>query len=472
MKALALRVIAKKTLIGMAASVILLLLAYVVAHGTLKTFALGVVVAFAIPLGYVAIERPMLFPFGLYVLLVPIDDLLNVGHAGTITKLLGMMTFGALFFALLRRGELVKPTPGLLAWMAVAVWMGLSGFWTMDLKAWNPAYVTFAENFILYALLAITITSSSELETISTCIILGGLIASAIALWPFLHGGMTLQGRLVLPGSNRYDPPDPNQFAAALLLPFAILFAATLGTRKWGPRLVNLGGLAMLAITIVLTGSRGAMLALGVLLLYVLIRSPRRVNVAGILLVSVAAIVPFSGWLVQRWSTALSMGGSFRTDIWQVGIVAFKQHWLIGSGFASFPAAFDQSVLQAHFVHYIGWNRAPHDMLISTSVELGVVGLILMALVFVLSFRDLCVPSVDGFLGDMQIALQGALIAVFVDSLFLDITNRKYMWLIFIMIALVRSTLIGVARQRRKTVCATASSLTPVPTSEAQKLPA
>lgn len=472
MKALALKVIAKKTLIGMAASVILLLLAFVVAHGTLKTFALGVVVAFAIPLGYVAIERPLLFPFGLYVILVPLDDLLAVGSSGTITKLLGIAVFGALLFTFLRRGEFVKPPPALYAWMALGVWMGLSGIWALDLKAWSAAYVTFAENFVLYALIAMTITTVADVEMIATCVVIGGLSACALGLWPFLHGGLTLQGRMVLPGSNPYNPPDPNHYAASLLLPLAIMFAATLGTRKWSALLGNLAGLAMIFITIVLTGSRAGMLSAAVLLVYMLVRSPRRFATIPVVIAAAAAVVPFAAWISQRWSNAISMGGAGRTDIWSVGSVAFKDHWAIGAGYASFPAAFNFAVLRAHFIHYIGWSRAPHDMVISTAVELGVVGLVLVALVVIFAFRDLAVPSAPGFLGDLRIALQGALIAIFIDSLFLDITNRKYLWLIFMMVAIVRSNLINIAQQRRRTACVALSSLTPVPTSEREKLPA
>jgi hypothetical protein len=472
MNSLAIKTFAKKTLLIAAVAAVMLPLAYVVAHGTLKMLALGSLVAVAVPVCYFSIERPMLFPFGLYVVLVPLNEILTLGKFGTINKLLGIMTFGAVLFALLRRGEFVKPSPGVLGWMAVGVWMGLSGFWTIDPKDWSPAYLTFVQNFLLYALLAISITTTAELETISTCVVIGGLLACAIGLWPYLHG-VSLQGRLVLPGANPYDPPDPNQLAASLLLPLAVLFAATLATRKILPLLANLSGLALLLITIVLTGSRAAMLAAGLLLVYVLIRARRRFSLAAVLLVAAAAVVPFGAWISQRWSTALSMGGAGRTDIWNVGRIAFGDHWLMGSGFASFPAAFDLAVLRANIIHYIGWNRGPHDMVISTAVELGVIGLILVGTAFVLEFRDLSIPRVGGFLDDLRIALQGALLAVFLDGLFLDITNRKYLWLLFIMIALVRSTIINVAaEQRRRTACAALSSRTPVPTSAAPRLPA
>lgn len=472
MSSIAARFLAKRSLIVAASSAILLFLAYVVAHGTLRMFALGIAIALALPLGYLAIQRPLLFPFGLYVILVPIDDILSLGRVGTVNKLLGLFAFAALLFALIRRGELVKPSPSVLAWLAVGLWMGISGFWTIDPKAWNEAYITFSLNFLLYALVAITIANVADLELVATCVVVGGLFASALGLWSFIHGGPTLQGRLVLPGGNPYDPPDPNQYAAALLLPTALLLAASIRTRNWAAFLGNLSGLAMLLITIVLTGSRAGMLAAGVMAVYILFRVRRRLSSAILVAGAAAAVIPFGAWIAHRWSNAISSGGAGRADIWSVGELAFKDHWLLGSGFASFPTAFNEAVLRAPLVHYINWHRAPHDMLLSTAVELGVVGLILMVFVVVFAFRDLSLPSVDSFLDDMRFALQGALLAIFIDALFLDITNRKYVWLIFMMVALLRSTIISVAKQRRRTACATASSLTPARALETPKLSA
>ena len=219
------------------AAAILALLAFEVAHGTLRVFGLGFAIAMLVPLTYFALEKPLLFPFGVYAALVPFEDIFTIGRAGTLEKVLGILAFGAILFALVRKGKLVKPTPGVLAWLAVLVWMGISGFWTNDLQNWQQAYVTVAENFLLYALLATTITTPAELEGLSTCIVVGGLLAACTALWPFMHG-VSEGGRLVLPGDALHRP-DPNRFAASLLLPLSVLFAATLGTRKLLPILVN-----------------------------------------------------------------------------------------------------------------------------------------------------------------------------------------------------------------------------------------
>jgi hypothetical protein len=461
----------RNMLIGAVAGTALMLLAFLVAHGTLRMFGLGLVVTLSIPLMYFAIEKPLLFPFGLYAALVPFEDILTLGHEATINKILGILSCAAIFFTIVRRGRIVKPTPGVLAWMAVTAWMGISGFWAIDFQAWQADYVTFIENYLLYALLAMMITTIADIEMVSTCIVIGGLGAAAAALWPFMHG-VNEGGRLILPSADRFHPPDPNRFAAALLLPIAVLFAATLSTRKTLSLAANLCGLGLLSVTVILTGSRAAMIAIGILFVYMVIRSRHRLSVYILIALAAVAAVPIASTIHSRWSIAVSTGGAGRADIWRVAVIAFKDHWAIGSGFGSFPAAFDAAVLRAPLHMYIGWHRAPHDMIISTAVQLGVVGLVLLAIAWFAVFRDLAVPKLPGFLGDLKIGLEATLIALFVDAMFLDITDTKYLWLLFIMIAFVRSTIINTAaiQYRRRTVCAAPSSLTPVPPSAQEKL--
>ncbi|HTX02114.1 MAG TPA: O-antigen ligase family protein [Candidatus Acidoferrales bacterium] len=463
-------------IVAAASGILLALMAFVVAHGTLRTFALGLAVAVVIPLAYIAIEHPLIFPFGVYVALVPFEEILGFGKVGTINKLLGVLSVAAIALAILRRGEFCKPSPAVVAWMVVGFWMGLTGLWTIDQKDFQIGYLTFILNFCLYALIAMTIATRSDIEFLCTSIVTGGLLAAAFALWPLMHGTpLGPDGRITLPGANPFDPPDPNQFAAALLLPFAILFAATLSTRQLSLRVINCSGLLLLAITIVLSGSRAAMLAILVLGGYMIVRSRHRAQALMLAGLAALAIVPFGAWIQSRFSNAVSSGGAGRADIWRVALVAFHDHTAFGSGFASFPVAFDDAVMRAPLIHYIGWHRGPHDLIVSTAVELGVVGLILVGAALVIAFRDLSIVRGAGFLGDLRIALQATLLGICVDAVFLDMIDRKYFWLLFMMIALVRSTLLAQTKtelDRRRTLCEAHSSLTPVPTSEPARLSA
>lgn len=462
MKLYATKATAVKAGIISGAAAVLFLLAYEVAHGTPMRFALGIFVALVIPLCFFAIERPLIFPFGLFVVLAPFEAILNLGRIGTINKLIGIATFAAIVFSLLRRGQLVKPSPAVLAWLTLLVWMGISGFWSIDLNHWQSSYLTLVQDFVLYAVVALTIATPADIEILSTCAVVGGLAASAVTLWPLVTGGtiLTAGARITLGGDNAQNHTDPNIFAASLLLPYAILFSATIASRKAGMLAGNLAGLGLLAVTLVLTGSRAGMLAVLAVMIYIMLANRRRrLFAAGLLVVAGAAVLPFGFDIANRWSNAISSGGAGREEIWKVAVLAFKSHWLFGWGFGSFESAYDKYVLQAPLTFYVSWHRAPHDILIETGVDLGIVGIILVAAAFFMQFRDLSIRGAVGFLDDLRIALQATVIGLCVDTLFLDFMDRKFLWVLFMLIALVRSTIIS----RRRTACATTSSLTPGP---------
>jgi len=449
-----------------AAAAILVLLAYEVAHGTKRTIAVGFLVAVLIPLSVAAIERPLLFPFGLYVILAPFESILQIGGYGTINKMVGIVTFLAVLFLLARRGQLVKPSASVLVWLALVIWMGLSGFWTLDQQNWQAAYLTLAQNFILYALVSLVIATPADIEILSSCAVIGGLAASAVAIWPLVTGGeiLTAGARITLFAGNGPggEHADPNVFAASLLLPFAILFSSTLASRGIGSLLGNIAGLGLIVVTIVVTGSRAGMLAMLVMTLFIVFAKPRgRILGLGLVVLAGLLMLPFGFDIQNRWANAISSGGAGRTDIWQVGMLAFQQHWLFGWGYGSFEAAFDRFVLQAPLTSYISWHRAPHDILLETGVDLGVFGVLFVAIAFFVQFRDLALPRVGGFLDDLRVALQATILGLCIDALFLDFLDAKFLWILFTLIALTRSTIVA----KRRTACAAPPSRTLGPVS-------
>lgn len=85
------------------------------------------------------------------------------------------------------------------------------------------------------------------------------------------------------------------------------------------------------------------------------------------------------------------------------------------------------------------WHRAPHNLLVGTAVELGIVGLALLFVAWYVQFRQLRdIPRGDEFY-PMRIALEAAVIGTFIAALFLDVMIFKYVWLTFMLIALVRN---------------------------------
>ena len=207
--------------------------------------------------------------------------------------------------------------------------------------------------------------------------------------------------------------------------------------------MLNAASLAILFVGIILSQSRGAVLAMAVILVYFFVRSRARLRLAAftiLTLLSAVVLVPGTP-LWSRFAEALSTGGAGRTSIWRVGLMAFKSHWLFGAGYGNFADAYDQAFLQTP--HQIWteaeWHRASHSLLIGTSVELGLIGLALLLAAWASQFNMLrnIAPTEPEY--PMRVALEAAVIGTFVAALFLDVMIFKYVWLIFMLMALVRN---------------------------------
>src|SRR5690348_4647261 len=83
--------VTRRNRVPLAAFITLLLAAFAYALRDGSMFGItALVMALLLPaVAYVAVTRPLLFPYAAYVLLIPFDNLLGAGSFGTLTKLLG-----------------------------------------------------------------------------------------------------------------------------------------------------------------------------------------------------------------------------------------------------------------------------------------------------------------------------------------------------------------------------------------------
>jgi O-antigen ligase len=177
--------------------------------------------------------------------------------------------------------------------------------------------------------------------------------------------------------------------------------------------------------------------------------------VAAAVTVLVAAGAPTSVW--QRFSTALQTGGSGRTSIWAVALEAAKHRLLQGYGIGNFPNAYDMFYLRVHQPYPFGWESPAHNLVMHYLVELGVVGLALIAGFFVAQFLSLRVISRSDDLYDYRVALEAAILAIAAVSLTIDLFTYKYAWLVFSVAALLRNA--ALSAQRSAPILATTSSM-------------
>ena len=409
---------------------------------------------------YVALARPLDFPLGLYVVLIPFDNLLTTGSFGTLTKLFAIVSAVFLLLWIARRHRLALAGWPVLVLLALVVWMCASTFWALDQGAALKIMPTYAGLMLFYVALTMMPISPSQFRRLLALAVLGAVGAAVYGIHAFYANPSLVQNnspamRFILKAGD--NSIDPNQFADAMLFPLAVVTMWGLRTRRLLAKLVCLGVLSLLVLAILQSGSREGVTGTLLIAGYYLWRSRYRLQV----LIALAAMVvisfgaPSSIW--QRFSTVLQTGGSGRTSIWAVGLEAAKHRLLGGYGIGNFPNAYDLFYLTVHQPYPFGWESPAHNLVMHYLVELGVVGLALIAGFFVAQFLSLRIIDASSELYDYRIALEAALLAIAAVSLTVDLFTYKYAWLVFSMVALLRNA--ATSAQRSASSLATTSSM-------------
>jgi len=202
--------------------------------------------------------------------------------------------------------------------------------------------------------------------------LLAGAVAAVAALTEVLMGG----------GRGRAGFVNPNHLGAflAALVPLALAVSWPGRGRRLGVGLAILLGLGAIA-----TGSRGAMLALGVALVVVLVPTWRSAEPRRRLLrlaVGMAVMLLSAGALALRFSGGTDLYRFDRLRIWPASITLLEAAPLLGIGPGQFSAraAAHNFPRAAEAVQYGRVFRSPHSHLLLRLVETGVAGLLLLAL--------------------------------------------------------------------------------------------
>lgn len=414
----------------------MLLCGYLVATGRRSYEAMALVVATAPVLAWIGLARPYVMPYGLYAALIPFDNLLAVGHMGTATKLLGMVSGIVLILYALRQKRFNPLPVTVLLWGLYAAWAGITIVWAIDPTGAIQAASTIAELVLLYAAISTAPITKVDLRTVIIAGILGAMAAGAYGAWIFHHqnnleivAAQEQLARLSIQVGDRTI--DANHYADSLLFPLVALIVWTLAAGAWWKKLAMVGGIAVILTGIYYSASRESLLAIFIALIYLFFAARRYrkqlLVVLGVMMLMSAAAPNI--WV--RFGDAIATGGSGRTSIWHTGVAAIQSYWLLGAGVDNFANAYDSVYLHT-YQHYIaGWHRASHDLVLQTIVELGVAGLILLAIALYHQFKLVDDVRPDDDLYDYRLMTQAGMIALLVAALFIDMVLYKYLWFLF-----------------------------------------
>jgi hypothetical protein len=378
-----------------------------------------------------ALRRPMLFPYALYVIMIPFDNMLSLGKAGTLTKFLALAAVLTIAVNIVRTRRFVRPGPAFGLWCAFWLFALFGLIWTPDVPAGWQFVQSFGYIIVLYGILAIAPLNERDLRAILTCIVVGGTLAAIYGIVLFhdsLGQAANESGRLYVNVDNRAI--DSNHFANALLAPLTIALVALLRARSAAVMFGALLAVVLCGGAIVMTLSREALAACVLIVFVIVIFSKRRLLAAAIAVPAVALIpvlIPSVGARIQ--SAVLEHGGG-RNYIWHVVVLAWQQHPWVGWGTGGAIYAYNANYLRVYATVVEYWGRPPHNAYLHVVVELGIVGLILFCAALFAAFADLKRVPRTHPLYDVRVMLTASLVALFFVAMFIDLADYKYLWVI------------------------------------------
>jgi O-antigen ligase len=399
-------------------------------NGLEPNYVVPAVVA-ALPIcAFLAFRYPMIFPFGLYVAVVPFDALLQVSGGGsTLARLVAIATGGAMLFHTLLLRRLFVPHRAWLFWAAMVVYTLTSLIWTSDTVNGTLVAMTVVQLFVFMTILAIYPATKSEF-TIALCFVIGcGVLAALYAVGQYQSGSIA-SSRVVVSLGTAYAI-DFNYFGASFILPIAIATSFLFYTKPLIGKLAS-GVCTMIMLAgILVTGSRGAFVATLAIFVYFAIRSRYKFQMFGFLAVAGSLTLLFPS-VYERFANDPSGqqgSASGRTFIWQTGLYSLRDHIFFGTGVGSYSTTYDRNLLDVYQAAFQGWSRPSHSILVGGLTELGIVGLIIVLAAWYVSFRQMrLIPKTSEWYG-LRLAFEGAIVGLFAMSLSIDPTYVKYMWL-------------------------------------------
>lgn len=176
---------------------------------------------------------------------------------------------------------------------------------------------------------------------------------------------------------------DPNEYASAMVVSIGMGFGAMGAARTaWGRR-ACVAGIALCTWGVLVSQSRGGLIAIAVAGAYVVLssRGRERVRMMGATFVLLAAFVsmlmltPTGQQSLERITNGDSSG---RSDLWRIAILEFQDYPLHGVGLGNFPAVAKRYITAKTEHSELVVSVAPrttHNSYLEIAAELGLLGL-------------------------------------------------------------------------------------------------
>ena len=385
---------------------------------------------------FVALRWPTIFPFGLYAVTVPFDPLLKAasGQGATLTKFIGIITIIALLVRAYRMRQLYAPPQSWYVWLAFMIWAGAGLMWSIVPDDTIERLQIVGSLFALYSVTAIYPISLRSYIYARRSVVIAGVLTASYGFYAYASGQRLGSARLSIQSGNLAI--DSNHYAAFFAIPIAFLTARFFCLQSTSDRLRCALLVIPMFINVLLTGSRGGVIAAVAVIIYAGVRAQKY----RLLIISLVASVLLSFAVPNVWQRVFDpalQDASGRAEIWNTGLVAAAHTGFFGSGFGTFSDVYDDMLRNSVQRQFAGVHRPAHNILIQTLVDLGVPGVLLLLGAWTSSIVQNRKIARMSLLFPDAIATEASLIGIFVSALTIDLLWFKYLWLALIMVMLL-----------------------------------
>jgi O-antigen ligase len=250
-------------------------------------------------------------------------------------------------------------------------------------QSFNFVTNDYAKLLLFFFLISKIISTPRDLYIVSSSIIASGTILVIVMI-------MTYSG-VRLSASNTYDP---NDIAQLFVICMPAAFYRMTNANMLG-KILLAAIMALMTLGVILTASRGGLIALIVLILYVVwTRTKMRMSAKILVLLIIAAVFIWgaTGSYWERMNTIANYQDDYnmtastgRLELWKRGLMLIITHPILGVGAGAYTTA---EGLSAGDRTGWKWSEA-HNAFIEIGASIGIIGLILFIRVVLTSFRSM-----------------------------------------------------------------------------------
>lgn len=362
----------------------------------------------------------------LFIFTLPWEDMFVVSGIGAVSKITGFLFFTTSIVYVFYRGYLYKINVYSICIIMFVLWGIVSFFWSNDKSLALVLINTLIQLLLMFLLMSQLVNSKQILMRVLQSFVLGGWVSSiGIINSYFINQD---------PYSQRFSAGffDPNELGIILVISIIMSWYLSLQIKNTILTIINRIYIVLGAFSVFLTGSRTAFLALIVSFIYILFLTgfkrwkktgfSLKIILSAILIFNVVRLVPANSMERLLTTTSNLETGDFnsRQDAWMGGIKLLKDHPFMGVGLGSFRSALESK---------IGLNMVAHNIYISVSGELGLIGLFLLLLIIILKLRKILLLNKEN-----KYFLLTIWIVWFFASLTLTWEHSKTTWFIFALV--------------------------------------